>query len=252
MRDDCHVFACDDFARLHYGPWIIRPTAMNLFAESLDTTPDGIAGYQIGLRATQPMTLPEEFMSLVAPYHEECSGVPAFDLNFLSKENPPFGLFAMIHGHIAPEGITNFQLRLRRKPSKEPPKKIVEQSLKLDGYPTGFLRFVAALGEPTATCDVILKGFVSQPRRWPLKISRRRNQRALSPLVIASEEIGFTHPKGAVEVSFFEGENSYSFEVSSELALSLTATCFDRACEMIWPILESIFKRHGLPQDKSA
>jgi hypothetical protein len=238
MRADPRFPDGEDFARFLWNEYLTALRQMKLMSENATKLPAGIVGMGIQIGDFEIPATPE-FLKLAEPFKEPCGKEEAFSIVMPSELEPALGTFCRVHCHLEDGKLTKFYARLQRKtPQKE------YKSNPLGAFPYSFFKIVASLGEPQVTAATILRGFILDQKMWPLRPEFAARPTDFTPEIV-SEKLELTHDKGGIELIFHKEDAQVFFEVTGTATVKLDPTCFDVACEQMWPHLKSVFQENA-------
>lgn len=163
------------------------------------------------------LELPEWVSDKVSPLLGKCGDDDdAFTLYFLSKTEPPFGLWATLHGHIKNGKLALLKINIDRKPKGDPPEDYKKTSERFGGFPEGLNDFVLAFAGAKGTCEGMLRLVF---KKSPFSLEARKCSEEIVPFKLESETITFKEPEGTtVEIAFLSNEGAM---VKTEWAFEL-------------------------------
>jgi hypothetical protein len=215
---------------------------MNFFAEVAEELESGVIGLDITLRSDE-IPLTEAFRQLALPFKSKCGKIEsAFDFGFLSDVEPPRGLHGVCHGHFEEKMLSHFLVALRRKPDSKPPENLRKASEQIGGK-NGMLKILSALEEPDVNWRASLEAVVLSPKRWPLKIKKRKSAEKIGGFKMEQEEIRLKNLKNHTDtvITFRSDISSYVIQIKSTIPAKLNNACFENVSEQLWDKVQALF-----------
>lgn len=212
-------------------------------SENVASLPKGVIGTSLRMGPFEIQGPPrEDFLKFIRPYMSKCHGEDAFEINLLSDEKAPLGTHYSFHGHPKPSVITEFAIRIQRKPDAKPPASIEAQNNEIGGFAIGFDGLISSLGAPKVTCSAKLQGHILDTKTLIPQLKAVRQKRDFEPLSLVGETLIFSHKKGQIEISFSEGGEPLFFEVSAKISIDLNSSFVEQTCDHFWNgFLKEIF-----------
>ncbi|HSH38047.1 MAG TPA: hypothetical protein VK993_04610 [Chthoniobacterales bacterium] len=200
---------------------------LTFFAEDPKRTAAAkLFGVRFECHLTTDLAANDEASALLHRFRKRCGEVEqAFDLAFISTVESPFGLFCLVHAHVADDRVSELSIRLGRKPPTEPPAAIAELDSAIGGFAQGWQRLMRVVAAQRASCDARLHVFVTKNFVPPFRLRRRRAFRN-DVFKLETEELEFScsHSKNLeIAATFKRGAPGTLLRIENTLDIEFTA-----------------------------
>jgi hypothetical protein len=88
-----------------------------------------------------------------------------------------------------------------------------------------------------------LEAVVLNPKRWPLKIKKRKSAEKIGGFKMEQEEIRLKNSKNHTDtvVTFRTDISSYVIQIKSTIPAKINDACFENVSEQLWNKVQALF-----------